>query len=239
VVDNCPDDPDKIDPGICGCGVADTDSDGDGIADCIDNCIETANPGQEDSDGDGIGDVCDACPAIPDPACSSCGNGNKYLVCHIPAGNPDNPQQLCLPLSGALAHIGYHGGCYWGVCNPGLSADGHSGGEALHSHHNEAGLAESGDDNPIVETPGGSAYFFEIAPNPATASVNVHLHGHEAGAHLYIRDQLGRLLWNQPLDAAESMFTIPLEGNRFVSGIYYVSVFNNGENVTKRLVVVK
>jgi hypothetical protein len=214
------------------------DADGDGIADCFDNCIETPNPGQEDSDGDGIGDVCDACPTIPDPLCASCGDG-RYLVCHVPPNNPANAQQLCIPLNVANIHIGNHGGCYWGLCNPGLSADGHSGGEALHSHHNEAGLAESGDDNLIVETPGGSAYFFEIAPNPATASVNVHLHGHVAGAHLYIRDQLGRLLWNQPLDAAESMFTIPLEGNRFVSGIYYVSVFNNGETITKRLAVVK
>ncbi len=33
--DGCPTDPAKIDPGVCGCGVADTDSDGDGILDCL------------------------------------------------------------------------------------------------------------------------------------------------------------------------------------------------------------
>jgi len=33
-IDQCPDDPDKIDAGICGCGTSDTDSDGDGVADC-------------------------------------------------------------------------------------------------------------------------------------------------------------------------------------------------------------
>ena len=37
-IDGCPEDPNKIEPGICGCGVADTDSDGDGTADCIDVC---------------------------------------------------------------------------------------------------------------------------------------------------------------------------------------------------------
>jgi hypothetical protein len=36
-VDNCPNDPNKIDPGVCGCGVVDTDSDGDGVADCLDD----------------------------------------------------------------------------------------------------------------------------------------------------------------------------------------------------------
>lgn len=77
--DNCPDDPLKTKAGICGCGVPDTDSDNDGIADCqdpfpndpendvdadgisgdIDNCPLAPNPGQENNDGDSLGDVCD------------------------------------------------------------------------------------------------------------------------------------------------------------------------------------
>ena len=30
-IDRCPDDPDKIDAGICGCGISDDDPDQDGI----------------------------------------------------------------------------------------------------------------------------------------------------------------------------------------------------------------
>lgn len=66
--DLCPDDPYKVTPGACGCGVPDNDSDGDGAADCFDNCPETANDDQLDTDLDGVGDACDESPvgeAIP------------------------------------------------------------------------------------------------------------------------------------------------------------------------------
>jgi len=85
-VDNCPDDPDKTEPGDCGCGVPDTDSDGDGIADCLDNCPDDPDkiePGDcscgvpdTDSDGDGIADCPDNCPDDPDktgPGDCGCG----------------------------------------------------------------------------------------------------------------------------------------------------------------------
>lgn len=40
--DDCQDDPDKIDPGSCGCGVADIDNDDDGILDCMANCADVS-----------------------------------------------------------------------------------------------------------------------------------------------------------------------------------------------------
>jgi len=57
--DGCPTDPDVIQ---CTCGDSEVDTDFDGVPDCLDNCIDVFNPGQEDADGDGIGD---ACPCIP------------------------------------------------------------------------------------------------------------------------------------------------------------------------------
>ena len=43
-------------------GGNDPDADGDGIADDVDNCINTPNSNQIDGDSDGVGDVCDNCP---------------------------------------------------------------------------------------------------------------------------------------------------------------------------------
>lgn len=58
--DECRDDPLKLTPGICGCGVPDasTDGDSDGILDCKDNCPAVPNADQLDGDSDGVGDVC-------------------------------------------------------------------------------------------------------------------------------------------------------------------------------------
>src|SRR5690554_395133 len=39
-----------------------TDDDGDGTPNALDNCPDVSNPDQLDSDGDGIGDACDNCP---------------------------------------------------------------------------------------------------------------------------------------------------------------------------------
>lgn len=67
--DACPADPDKTEPGICGCGVRDTDSDGDRTADCED-CApmnaavspaapEVCNGGDDDCDGSIDESTCD------------------------------------------------------------------------------------------------------------------------------------------------------------------------------------
>ncbi len=70
--DVCPNDANKIAPGDCGCGIADTDTDSDGTADCNDGCPNDANKTaagicgcgtpDTDTDGDGTADCIDACP---------------------------------------------------------------------------------------------------------------------------------------------------------------------------------
>ncbi len=45
--------------GLCVVGEFAEDTDGDGVNDLADNCVDIANADQADLDGDGLGDVCD------------------------------------------------------------------------------------------------------------------------------------------------------------------------------------
>ena len=103
--DNCPADPNKTEPGICGCGLADTDSDGDGALDCLDNCPADANknePGicgcglvDTDSDGDGVLDCLDTCPTDPSKTSpGTCGCGESELC--MCTSTPMEPLQFAI-----------------------------------------------------------------------------------------------------------------------------------------------
>jgi hypothetical protein len=93
--DCCPDDPNKTLPGQCGCGVPDSDSDNDGVADCIDACptdpLKTlpgvcgCNAADADTDHDGVLDCLDGCPF----------DGTRTTPGPCGCGVPDNTP-LCL-----------------------------------------------------------------------------------------------------------------------------------------------
>ena len=71
LTDQCPSDDNKTEPGPCGCGAVDDDSDSDGTPDCVDSCPsdpDKTSPGQcgcgeqdVDADADGYASCVDAC----------------------------------------------------------------------------------------------------------------------------------------------------------------------------------
>ncbi|MCY2958911.1 MAG: lamin tail domain-containing protein, partial [Planctomycetota bacterium] len=111
--DGCPLDPNKVEPGTCGCGVSDADMDSDGTADCNDGCpLDPAKiaPGscgcgvaETDTDGDSTPDCVDGCPADPlktAPGTCGCGvadvdtDGDSRLDCIDNCPSVANPSQL-------------------------------------------------------------------------------------------------------------------------------------------------
>lgn len=90
--DSCPSDPRKTEPGVCGCGTPDIDSDKDRVLDCRDEC--PSDPGKtkrgvcgcgtpdRDSDGDGTPDCKDECPSDPNKTQKgTCGCGKPEGTC--------------------------------------------------------------------------------------------------------------------------------------------------------------
>lgn len=104
--DACPTDPDKVEPGVCGCGVPDVDQDADGIIDCVDNCPAFANPHQLDHDEDGYGTGCDLCPYPSSPDASG-----RVAICvaarqtcdPVPAPSCPGGEVACSPCPCAAA----------------------------------------------------------------------------------------------------------------------------------------
>lgn len=74
------------------------DTDGDGVFDLLDNCLEVQNPDQEDLDLDGVGDFCDDCPAAFNPDQSDLDADLVGDVCDddVDGDGVPNEQDTCL-----------------------------------------------------------------------------------------------------------------------------------------------
>ncbi len=107
-VDVCPGSDDTIDTDQDGApdGCDDTpngDDDNDGVDNAVDVC-----PGSDDTidtDQDGTPDGCDETPNGDDD--NGNGNGETVTICHIPPGNPNNPQTITVSVNALQAHLNH------------------------------------------------------------------------------------------------------------------------------------
>lgn len=94
--DLCPSDVNKQNPGQCGCGNPETDTDSDGTADCIDGCVNDPNKIAPGVCGCGVADV--ATTYYADGDVDGFGDPNSPLAgytCVTPPGYVTNNTDLC------------------------------------------------------------------------------------------------------------------------------------------------
>ncbi len=77
----------------------------------------------------------------------------------------------------------------------------------------------------------------KLYPNPASNEINVQVNRTASTATLRVMDLLGRTVYEQELGEGVERVRIDLDQNRFGNGLYIVSFIENGEMMTKQLVV--
>jgi hypothetical protein len=186
--DLCPTDPEKEEPGVCGCGATDEDSDADQTPDCQDECpqdeakTEAGECGCGAAEPNGLGiTVCgDSCPEDVDkiePGVCGCGTADTDtdadLVADCNDGCPQNPNKVApdangcedAPALGAGGALSGVGGSLVGV--GGMSGVGGSPAGGLPGAGGTLSAGAAGPGGAMAAESGGGC---SLATRPATGS---------------------------------------------------------------------
>lgn len=141
----------------------------------------------------------------------------KVYVCHIPPGNPGNPQTLEISVNAVPAHVGLHGGdrlgsCTMQTCTTAPVANYAGVDEHLHDSKME-----------VIVAPNPSTTYFELAVKTSK----------KEPLSIRILDANGRLVESKNKVQPNSYLTV---GNNYVNGIYYAQIIQGNERVVVKLI---
>ncbi|MBL7691868.1 MAG: HYR domain-containing protein [Flavipsychrobacter sp.] len=134
-------------------------------------------------------------------------NSNKVILCHVPPGNPSNPQTLSIASSAVPSHLTNHAGDRLGSC---ASSCGTSAKEGM----------------PIAaEVVNENNFSMLVYPNPTTSDINVDIESEISNvADIVIFDITGRVV---EMQKAQSTNTSIKAGRDLPAGVYILEVRQN------------
>jgi hypothetical protein len=148
---------------------------------------------------------------IPAAVNVSCGhNGDKVILCHVPPGNPGNPQTICVAASAIPSHLANHPGDCVGPCS----------------------LYYAPRYSTILNAINEAGFYAEAYPNPFSHGFALHLiAAPDEDVNANILDMTGRIV------ETYSKVTEQTEiGNKLSAGVYFIEVIQ-GDNVQRMRVV--
>ena len=155
--------------------------------------------------------------------CGRAGNHAKISICHVPPGNPNNGQTLCISETAVSTHLGH--GDYLGACgsNNTLCLDGSLSNQVSKSAASPDGMGISAFPNPFA---GNTTVEFSTAGDEQVMVRAYNVLGEEMG-----------LLFEGPMAGGETR-RVEFAPVKAASGIYLVKLTTaSGKSVTKRVVM--
>jgi hypothetical protein len=168
--------------------------------------------------------------------CSGSGHTSKYRVCHIPPGNPSNPQNLCISASALNAHLsggtGHHN-CHLGYCGEQLCFSTRPGGcqGSCGGGFIPTGRMET---NPVItaEENDPAALTVVASPNPSSSNFRIQVFSKsDEPVTVRILDNNGVVRSVTPLSSKINFIIV---GSKLPTGIYMAEVIQgNNKKVVK------
>ena len=142
--------------------------------------------------------------------------GSKVIICHIPPGNPSNPQQLSISTNAVDAHLTGHAGDHLGPCYGGCGTGPKFGSPAIAEEHNHEIM---------------------VYPNPTDGIINVEIPDLFTNADITIMDVAGRVI-DQRVITDNKGGVAQFNLSNVAKGVYMVRI-NTGDDANVVKVIVK
>jgi PA14 domain/Domain of unknown function (DUF5011)/Bacterial Ig domain/Secretion system C-terminal sorting domain len=146
-----------------------------------------------------------------------CGHNNdKVIVCHVPPGNPGNPQLICIAASAVDAHLVK--GSYLGACNGSY-------------------VVREGAPKPVIKDEEATIMVY---PNPNAGRFNLKLSDFKAGkVKIEITDGRGKQVMTRDANVSFHIEEITLDLSKLAAGVYNIKVTGEKEVKVTRVIIAR
>ena len=156
-------------------------------------------------------------------------NGSKVYVCHVPPGNPVNPNTLSISVNAVPAHLGNHSGDRLGSCDQ--APCGASPIAANASAVNNSGVTKEA----LVVIPAVEEELkVTVMPNPSTTYFTLKLESkYQTPVNMRVMDASGRVVDAKSKIGSNSTIQI---GHNYSSGTYFAELIQGNKRKVVQLI---